>query len=170
VTDDQLQRLRALLEEERILALAVQVDGRPHLGMLPYVVTADFDAVIVHASALAKHTRGLVNGAPVSMVIHRPDRPDADPLQLARVSVDAVVEGLEKDTPAYVHAMQCYVARFPTSEATFTMPDFNLYRLNFVSGRWVGGFGDALRLSGPTFRRMAAQTSGGETPGDASHE
>jgi putative heme iron utilization protein len=161
MSQDQLRRLRALLLEERILSLAVLVERRPHVGLLPYAVTADFDAAIVHASALARHTRGLVAGEPVGLVIHRPDRADVDPLQLARVSIDAVVEALEKGTDAYAAAMRTYVARFPSSEATFTMPDFNLYRLRFEGGRWVGGFGDALRLNASSFQRLAGLAAEG---------
>ena len=45
-------------------------DAKPVLGLLPYAPLPDFSAVLVHASALARHTQGLRPGAPFAILIH----------------------------------------------------------------------------------------------------
>jgi hypothetical protein len=75
--------LRTLIADQQVLSLAVLVDRKPVLGLLPYAPLPDFSAVLVHASALARHTQGLRPGTPFAILIH--DRVD-DPLQVVRVS------------------------------------------------------------------------------------
>lgn len=139
--------LRDLLAHQRVLSLAVLVDGRPHAGLLPFVVRPDFSAALVHASDLARHSRGLVPGAAFGAVIHLPDRTGADPLQLPRVTLEGTVSVLERGTPEYDAGRDLYVGRFPASARTFALGDFRLYRLAFESGRLIGGFGRARSVS-----------------------
>ena len=79
--------LRELLTEARVLSLGVLVEGEPYVGLLPFVVGHDFQSVLVHASDLAKHSRGLQEGSPFSLLIHGTDEPGGDPLQVARVTI-----------------------------------------------------------------------------------
>lgn len=146
VKTEMIDELRALLTTERVLSLAVLRNGLPYVGLLPYVVTPDFSAALVHASSLALHTEGLTEGAPFGILIHRPDRTEEDPLQIQRLSLQGKVKMLNRGTPAYDEARQLYVGRFPTSARTFLLGDFNLYRLRFVAGRYVGGFARAQSL------------------------
>lgn len=61
--------LRALLGTERVLTLAVVVDGALVATLLPIVPTPVRTAVLVQASALARHTRGLTDGATVGVAL-----------------------------------------------------------------------------------------------------
>ena len=155
-SEDALRQLRDLLLRERVLSLAVLVDGAPLSGVLPYVVTAGFDAALIHASALARHSRGLSAGAPFACSIHEADRPESDPLQLPRVTLEGVVEVLERGSDEYHEAARRYANRFPTSAPTFSLGDFRLVRLRFERGRWVGGFAGALGLSPTNLARLAS--------------
>src|SRR5512135_431833 len=65
--------LRQLLHGSRVLALGVLVDGAPYVGLLPYASSADHRALLVHASGLARHSRGLGDGAPFSALVHGPE-------------------------------------------------------------------------------------------------
>lgn len=61
---DDLELLRGLLTECRVLALAL-VDGAvPVAGLMPFLAHADLGSLYVHGSRLAKHTRALAAGAP----------------------------------------------------------------------------------------------------------
>ncbi len=151
----EAQRLRDLLESTRVLALAVLVDGEPYVGLLPYVMSPEFSGAIVHASALARHTKGLVNGGMFSALIHRPDRPDADPLQVERITLQGTVETIERESNAYTAGQRRYVERFPTSAPTFALGDFNLYHLRFARGRYVGGFARARTVTADDFQQLA---------------
>jgi heme oxygenase (biliverdin-IX-beta and delta-forming) len=139
--------LRDLLTHGRVLSLAVIVEGRPYAGLLPFVVRPDFSALLIHASDLARHSKGLDDGAAFGAVIHSPDRPDADPLQLPRVTLEGSVSVLERGTPRYQAGRELYVGRFPGSAQTFALGDFRLYQLALESGRLIGGFGRARSVS-----------------------
>jgi len=151
--------LRALFTDQRVLALSVLREGKPYIGLLPFAVEPDNGSALVHASDLARHTSGLTNGAPFAALIHASEQPAAggppvDVLQLPRVSLQGTVARLDKGSEAYASARQTYLARFPDSEPTFSLGDFNLYRLGFDSGRLVAGFARAVNLSPVSLREL----------------
>lgn len=147
--------LRTLLTEIRVLSLGVLVDGLPHVGLLPFVVSDDYASALVHASRLAKHSRGLQSGSAVSVMIHEADdNPRSDPLQIARVTLSGTVQRVVKNGSDYRAARQAFVDCFPTSEPTFALGDFNLYRLQFERGRLVAGFARAVNLRPESFREL----------------
>jgi hypothetical protein len=148
--------LRALLSGVRVLSLGVLVDGRPHVGLLPFVVAADYGSALVHASQLAKHSRGLQPGSPCSVMIHAADDTGGDPLQVARVTLSGTVQHVAKTDGDYRSARQSYIDRFPTSEPTFSLGDFNLFRLTFVRGRLVAGFARAVNLRPESFAELCS--------------
>jgi len=143
--------LRALLTEVRVLSLGVLVEGEPYVGLLPFVVGHDFQSALVHASDLAQHSRGLQAGSPFSLLIHRADVTDGDPLQLSRVTISGKVRMVVRTEDKYPRLRDAYIDRFPTSERTFTLGDFNLYELQFERGRLVTGFARAVNLRRESF-------------------
>lgn len=155
LTPELIRELRSLLDTERHLALSVLVDGAPYVGLLPYVFDAEHGGLLVHASRLAHHTRGMDAGAPFGALIHGTVFPEADPLQVPRLGMQGTVEHLERDGPDYVAARGLYLRRFPTSETTFSLGDFDLYRLRPNKGRWVGGFAQARSLGARDLREVA---------------
>ena len=65
MTQDVLTAIRTLLDTERVLSLAVAVDGEPEAGLLPFAVREHYGALFVQASGLARHSRGLHPGVTV---------------------------------------------------------------------------------------------------------
>jgi putative heme iron utilization protein len=149
--------LRQLLTQQRVLALGLLVEGAPIVGLLPFAAQPDLSAVYVHASALARHTAGLYEQAGFSVLIHLPDQPQGDPLQIPRVTLQGTVRVLVKSSPEYRAARGLYIARFPDSRQTFELGDFSLYQLQFKEGRFVAGFARAYNLTADTLRRLAEQ-------------
>lgn len=147
--------LKSLLVDERLLTLGLLADGAPVAGLLPFAVAEDFSAVYVQASRLARHSRGLAPGARFSAVVHRPDGPDADPLQIPRVIFEGVVDPLDRERPEMEPALKVFVRRFPSSAMTLALEDFTLYRLEIESARVVAGFGSATNLTSADFRELA---------------
>ena len=139
--------LRRLLRERRVLTLGVVIDAHPVLGLLPFAMTPDGSAALVHASKLARHSRGLVAGAAAAVLVHDPDSPGADVLQVARLTLDVEVQPLARETPAFDEGRAAYLARFPEAEVTFGLGDFQLFALRVQSGRLVAGFGRARDVS-----------------------
>jgi putative heme iron utilization protein len=147
VNPEEATLLRDLLERQRLLALGVLVDGEPYVGLLPFAAAADFSALFVHASRLARHAKGLGEGARFSALLHAPDGPGADPLQIPRVSLQGEVRPLAEGTPEHEDARGRYLARFPGSAGTFELGDFGLYALRIREGRLVAGFARARNVS-----------------------
>ena len=142
---DDLELLRGLLTECRVLTLALVDGGAPVAGLMPYLADADLSALYVHGSRLAKHTRALAAGGPFSAVIHRPDLPEHDPLQLARLMLEGDVVQVSK---AVVKDLRNrWIARFPMAALTVELGDFAFYRLEIRSGRLIAGFARAFGWS-----------------------
>lgn len=147
--------LRALLETERVLTLAVVVDGIPVAALLPFALSADHTAALVQASGLARHTRGLIDGAAVGVAIHVPATPDRDALQIPRLTVQATVRVLPRGSAAFDEAAARLIARFPAAATTLALPDFQVCALELGRGRYVEGFARALNVGPETFRGLA---------------
>jgi heme iron utilization protein len=157
VKTEDVALLRRLLMEQRILSLALIIDGEPHVGLMPYALARDLRSAFVHASRLAKHTRGLQLGARYSALIHATDTPDTDALSLPRVTLDGTVEPVGSESEAHGTARALYLDRFPDSAVTFELGDFGLYRLRFERGRLVGGFGRAANVTREMLDALTAE-------------
>lgn len=153
---DEQAILLSLLTEQRHLALAVDVDGEPYAGLLPFVAQPDLSALLIHASDLARHSRGLGDGARYAAVVAAPEDPDGDPLQRPRVSVQGEARRLPRGSAAYDEGAALYQARFPGSGMTFQLGDFNLIALTVERGRLVVGFGAAYNIGPRTLRELLA--------------
>jgi putative heme iron utilization protein len=153
---DVLESIRGLLQEARVLSLAVLVDGEPEAALLPFARREDYGALYVQASGLARHAKGLQSGARVGVLVHANDTPDADPMQLSRLSVQATVAVLDKASQEFAAAGARFVARFPEAEMTVGLGDFNLYELTLGRGRYVEGFARAFNVGPDTFKTVAA--------------
>ncbi|GEJ59281.1 pyridoxamine 5'-phosphate oxidase [Anaeromyxobacter diazotrophicus] len=146
MNSDDASLLRQLLDQ-RVLSLGVLVDGAPYVGLLPFALSGDLQALLVHASGLARHTRGLGDGAPWSALLHLPDDPAGDPLQVGRVTLSGEVRRLAEGTPEHEAAKARFLARFPDAARTFELADFGLYALRVRAGRLVAGFARARDVS-----------------------
>jgi hypothetical protein len=155
MTPEDSTRLGGLLLGQRLVALGVVAEGEPIVGLLPYAVSADCTALIVQSSTLARHSKGLVAGAPWSGIIHEPDSGEIDPLQVPRLQLEGVVDPLSGDRPEFQPSARSFLGRFRGAVATLQLPDFTLYRLELRSGRMVLGFGRALNLSREHFHNLA---------------
>ncbi len=154
MTPEDSARLGGLLLGQRLVSLGVVVEGQPVVGLVPYAISDDRSALIVQASALARHSKGLVAGAPWSGVVHEPDAGGMDPLQVPRLHLEGVVDPLAAGRPEREPAARVFLDRFPHAATTLQLPDFTLYRLEIRGGRMVLGFGRALNLSASHFRDL----------------
>jgi putative heme iron utilization protein len=152
MTPEQSAELRALIAGERVLALGVLVEEEPYVGMLPYAVGEDAATLLVHASKLARHSKGLLPGAEFSALVHEADCGEGDPLQLRRVVLQGRVVPLARDSHVYVEARERYLVRLPSAAVTFQLGDFALFALHVESGRYVGGFAQAVDVRAADLR------------------
>lgn len=147
MSPDDRARLGSLLLGQRLIALGVIAEGVPIVGLLPYAPSEDRCSLYVQSSSLARHSRGLFAGAPWSGLIHEPDAPEMDPLQVPRLQLEGTVDPLRGDRPEFPPAARAFLQRFPQAAQTLPLPDFTLHRLEIQGGRMVLGFGRAQNLS-----------------------
>jgi putative heme iron utilization protein len=138
--------IRELIDEQRLLTLAVNVEGMPYAGLLPFAVLPGRSGVLIHASELSRHSKGLSDGGSASVLLHEQYGPDKDPLQIKRLTFECRVKPLERKSKAWEDARDSYMERFPKSRITFKLRDFTLYRLEFQRGLYVAGFGRAVDI------------------------
>ena len=94
-------------------------------------------------------------GPHAGILIHEQDGPDQDPLQIERLMFDCTVQPFERKSAEWAAGRELYLARFPDSRVTFGLGDFTLYRLQFVAGTYVAGFGRAMDIEPQDIRRLA---------------
>lgn len=156
MTPEDTTTFQEILTGQRLIALGLVVEGEPVTGLLPYAVDAAHTGLYVQASRLARHSRGLVPGAAWSGVIHVPDAPDRDALQVPRLVLEGVVRPIDRDGPQFQAAAQAFTDRFPSATMTVSLGDFGFYRLEMREGRLILGFGRALNLSAHHFEELGA--------------
>jgi putative heme iron utilization protein len=148
--------IRGLLDGERVLSIAVIVDGLPHAGLLPFVPQPGYAGVLVHASRMSRHGAGLASGGAAGILLHEQDATGKDPLQLKRAAFDCSVHPLERKGEEWLAGRERYLGRFPDSRITFNLGDFSLYRLELRQGLYVGGFGRAIEIPPRDIARLAS--------------
>ena len=149
--------LRDLLRGQRLLALAVVVDGEPVAGLVPFLAAPDLSALAIHVSRLARHSSGLGEGAVWSAVVHVPDSAAVDPLQVPRAVLHGRSRQIE-DADVLRAIGRGWVSRFPGAEATMGLGDFTFFSLDIEGGRLISGFGRAHNLSADHFAQAAQVT------------
>jgi hypothetical protein len=154
VQPEHLAALKGLLTRQRVLSVAVMVDGEPVIGLLPFACSPDFSALIVHASRLARHTRGLWDGAPFDALVHASESPNPNPLQILRVTLQGRVAALPEEGPDAEAARTAYLEKLPSAEVVLALGDFRFFRLEIERGRLVAGFAQAVSITKETLRHL----------------
>ena len=140
--------LRELIDAQSVAALGTLHRGEPYVSMVPFAMDEDGPCFLIHVSALAPHTKDMLESARVSLLILAPDSSAASPQARARATVQADAQQLAHDSPQYARAKAAYLARFPQAADIFELPDFSIFRLRPVSVRFIGGFAQAASLVG----------------------
>jgi len=128
-----------LLHAHRVLTLAVLVDGEPYASALPFALRPDLGGALVHASKLARHSRGLSEGAPFSVVIQSAEGKGGD-RSTCRGDLHGRVRTIDRGSREWEEGRATFVARLPEGEMMFSLGDFGLYELHFEHGRYFAGF------------------------------
>lgn len=145
---DTSDLLRRLLTERPIAALATLHRGEPAISMVPFVLPMGQAELLIHVSALATHTRDMLEHPRVAVLVTADTNGPWSPQALPRVSLQAEAVPLARESAEYAQARAHYLARFPDAAQTFELADFSLVVLRPLSARGVAGFGRAYSLVG----------------------
>ena len=152
---ESLGILSRLVRGQRVGALGTLRNGAPHVSMAVYAVAPDFSAFWVHLSRLAFHTQNILQDPRVGLMISEPDTRSSDPQTLARVSIQGEARPAIRDTQESIDARSLYLNRFPEAIGNFELGDFDLYRIEPQSARFVAGFGRIFNLGPAQFREAS---------------
>ena len=154
--DEAAARAAALVSRCTVASLGTLHDGAPSVTMVPYALTADRLAFIVHVSGLSAHTRDMLADPRVGLMVLEPEGGPTPSHALARVSIRGVAEPLDRGDSRYPVAHDAYAARFPDMAGLFGLGDFRLFAIEPRAVRVVLGFAQATSLEPATFARAFA--------------
>jgi putative heme iron utilization protein len=146
MTSDLAASLRSLILEQQTAALATLHKGEPALSMVPYALLPEGAGFVIHVSRLAVHTADMLAHPTVSLLVVAAAGSAPSPQELARASVQGRAAPLLPGSVDHANAKARYVARFPSSEPTFSFSDFKLFVIEPRSVRFVGGFARATSI------------------------
>ena len=136
------------LLQQRQAMLATVHEGNPHAGMVAATGTPDGQAILLHLSQIAAHTRHLLVHPAVALLWCEPDHVDvADVQTLARLTLYGTVQLVAREDAEYASLQAFYLRRLPAATMLFDFRDFALFKVVIDHGRFVGGFGQARNLS-----------------------
>jgi len=148
------QDVITLLDCTHIAFLSTQGKSGPECSMAPYAIHDG--NILVHLSSLAKHSQNISNSPEVGLMICTPESVDFSPLALPRLSFQGRVEQVS------VHGLQAaktaYLTKIPEAEPLFSFTDFTLYQYHMQQVYWIGGFGQARKMSLDTWRKVCCPT------------
>jgi putative heme iron utilization protein len=146
----RLQSLKQLLQAGDVAALATLHKGEPAVSMVPYALLPG-GRFVIHVSALATHTRDMLEHPGVSLLVVAPATGEVAQAR-PRVSVQGSARPCLPQEEGYQEAREAYLARFPESEPMFGFGDFSLFVVEPRAVRYVAGFAQAFSLTGDVFR------------------
>ncbi|MFQ5508585.1 MAG: HugZ family protein [Leptospirillia bacterium] len=140
-----------LLTEVRVAALSTLADGNPSGSMASFVANRENGEIYLHLSRMARHTKNLTADPRISLLVIEADGPDKNPQALPRVIFNGRASVLEPGSETHAKARASYLDRYPESEMTFQLPDFNMFVLRPESIQLVAGFGKAFTMQPAAF-------------------
>ncbi len=149
-----------LIYQQRWAALATTRNGKPYCSMVAYAVDRDPTRLLLHLSTLAPHTQRLLKEPRISLAISEPDNQLKDPQQLARITLNGMINPITPTDESYENDKQRYLERLPNAEMLFSFGDFSLYEMKVEQIRYIGGFASAHNIAVETLREYALKREG----------
>jgi len=143
MSKDWQSEIQALLNIARIGFLATQGEQSPETSMCPYAMYQG--DIVLHLSDLAKHSKNIMQSHAVGFMICTPEPMNGSPLALPRMSFTGVIQPISNQDKA--NYQQAYIQHIPDAQPLFSFADFRLYKLEVDSVFFVGGFGQARKVS-----------------------
>jgi hypothetical protein len=123
-------------------------DGGPEASYAPYIAD-DAGHFFICVSGLARHTRNLAQTGKADLLFIQDEDAAANPFARVRLSYACRAEPVARDGAEWVDLMDRFEREFgPIVPVLRALPDFRLFRLIPLSGRYVRGFGQAYDLEG----------------------
>jgi len=150
MADNWQEEVSQLLQQCRIGFLATVGEHGPETSMAPFAIYQG--SIVLHLSALARHTKNITKHANVGFMICTPETAGNSPLSLPRLSLQGNISLISSE--CFEAAKQDYLKWIPDAELLFSFEDFKLFQITPSHIQWVGGFGSARKVSIETWRKL----------------
>lgn len=121
-------------------------DGKAYASTAPFANEGNVFYILI--STVAQHGKNLLSTDHVSLLFAEDEASCAQPFARKRITIDAAVEEVARETSDFYHGVEQLKNRFDPElvEGLAKMGDFHLFSLKTQSGSAVMGFGQAYRL------------------------
>jgi len=154
---DAADAYRQLLDAQQTLLLSTcSADSQPDISYAPFV-RDEQGHFYIFISALAKHTRNLLQNPKASALFIEPEAGCRNLFARARIVFNCRARTIAPGEPAYDRQLLALEDKFGNVVALLrTLPDFHLLELTPESGQYVAGFGKAyaIDLQAGTLRHL----------------
>jgi len=149
-SNDLNQRYQALLASQKTLLLSTaDVNGVPDCSYAPFV--RDSDGIFyIYVSNMATHTGNLLSNPQASILFIRSEAESANLFARERAMLMCAVIEIGREEPGYADKVNALQEQFgEVIDMLRSLPDFHLFALQPITGRYVLGFGRAFAINGP---------------------
>ncbi|MGW8247108.1 MAG: HugZ family pyridoxamine 5'-phosphate oxidase [Acidiferrobacterales bacterium] len=149
------QKITELKKRHTNIVLAtIDGDGLALASQTPYALDEAGNFLIL-VSGLAEHGKTLRSAEAVNVMLMEDENGLANPFARERLNFTCKVEMLEPGSEGRTNGEQLLLQRFGKFVQTLIqLPDFTMFRLSPVSGRYVAGFGAAYAIENGKIRQL----------------
>ena len=133
---------------DTVMLASVSAQGMPEASLAPFVWGVR-PQLYVYLSELAQHARNLKDNGRVSLLFVDNDARAASPFARRRLSFQCTSTVVKRGTSEWGRALEDFGENFgKVMQLIEPLSDFNLYRIQPLTGNYVRGFADAYRIDG----------------------
>lgn len=131
---------------QSLMLATVGTDGRPNASYAPFIRDEAY-RFYIYVSGLSTHTQNLHANPQTSILLMEDEAQARQIFARTRLSYDCTAQLIDREEPSWAGLVDGFAARFgPVVEMLRELPDFRIFQLTPVSGRFVMGFGAAYEV------------------------
>jgi len=133
--------------QQTLLLSTASASGFPDISYAPFV-RDQAGVFYIYVSELAAHTVNLLKNPQASLLFIRPEPETRNLFARERVVLTCSVREISRDDTVYSEQLQAFHDKFGEVVGVLrALPDFHLFALRPVAGRYVAGFGKAFDVN-----------------------
>lgn len=162
---ENVRREYLKFRDSRLSLQIATVDGNsaPEASYAPFVWLDD--ACYLFLSQLARHTQNLNQNPVVSLLLIEDEAGCRNQFARQRIIWNGNSEVINRQSALFVEVMALFRQRFGDFiDMIEPLPDFQLFQIRPLSGRYIRGFAQAFQLSGDGLNRISHINPAGAPP------
>ena len=137
-----------------VVLASINEAGESLASQSPFVLDDDRNFLIL-VSKLAEHGRTLERAREINIMLMEDELGLANPFARERLNYNCTVAELQRGSDERAQGEKLLIARFGKFvETLIALPDFTMYRVSPVNGRYVAGFGAAYIIADGEIKQL----------------